>query len=228
MSRLTFRLAEPPGSVELIALLDAEGAFFQSRQEAFPNATADDWRRADALDPQAVRAGEWWLRFRCFAVRHEDGRVVLVDLGVGPSTAPSRSWAPVPGRLPDELASAGISQQTVETVFVAHMHTDHIGWVTDGVVSTPLLPNARYLLQRTEIDTIERRNPAVKTWLLDPVRATGPSAGCRRRSAAPPRPARRRNARPHAGPPISCAGIGVQSGADHRRPASERGAVDQS
>jgi glyoxylase-like metal-dependent hydrolase (beta-lactamase superfamily II) len=173
MSRLTFRLAEPPGSVELIALLDAEGAFFQSRQEAFPNATADDWRRADALDPQAVRAGEWWLRFRCFAVRHEDGRVLLVDLGVGPSTAPSRSWAPVPGRLPDELASAGISPQTVETVIVTHMHTDHIGWVTDGLVSTPLLPNARYLLQRTEIDTIERRNPAVKTWLLDPVRATG-------------------------------------------------------
>jgi glyoxylase-like metal-dependent hydrolase (beta-lactamase superfamily II) len=74
--------------------------------------------------------------------------------------------------LPHELASAGISPQAVETVVVTHMHTDHIGWVTDGVASTPLLPNARYLLQRTEIDTIERGNPAVKTWLLDPVRAT--------------------------------------------------------
>jgi glyoxylase-like metal-dependent hydrolase (beta-lactamase superfamily II) len=172
MSRLTLRLAEPIGSVELIALLDAEGAFFQSRTDAFPTATDEDWRQADALDPLAVRDGEWWLRFRCFALRYDSGSVVLVDLGVGPSNAPARSWAPVPGRLPDELASAGVAADMVDTVIVTHMHTDHIGWTTDGTGSAPLFPNARYLLQQSEIATIERRSPEVKAWLLDPLRAT--------------------------------------------------------
>ena len=35
--------------------------------------------------------------------------------------------APVPGRLREELASAGIPPQAVETVVVTHIHTDHIG-----------------------------------------------------------------------------------------------------
>ena len=34
--------------------------------------------------------------------------VIVVDAGIGPSHAPAAAWAPVPGRLPESLAEAGI------------------------------------------------------------------------------------------------------------------------
>ncbi|MGH3681975.1 MAG: MBL fold metallo-hydrolase, partial [Natronosporangium sp.] len=58
----------------VIALTDGAGAFFQPRQQAFPAASAADWRAADALDPAAVTAdGRWLLRFRCFAIQPHQG-----------------------------------------------------------------------------------------------------------------------------------------------------------
>src|SRR5262245_1081114 len=93
----------------VIALDDGEGPFFEPRVTAFPAASPAQWARADHEDPGSVREGGWWLRFRCFAVRLPSGRVILVDTGIGSASAPSRAWAPVPGRLPEELLAAQIA-----------------------------------------------------------------------------------------------------------------------
>jgi glyoxylase-like metal-dependent hydrolase (beta-lactamase superfamily II) len=159
------------GAVTVIALQDAEGPFFTPREEAFPYATAEHWRRADERDPKALRDGRWLLRFRCFAFRLDGGRVIVVDAGVGPADAPARSWAPVPGRLPDELAAAGIEPDGVDTVVLTHMHTDHIGWAV--AAGKPYFRNARHLVQSVEIDTIERAGTGLADRLLEPLRATG-------------------------------------------------------
>jgi glyoxylase-like metal-dependent hydrolase (beta-lactamase superfamily II) len=160
------------GSVTVIALDDGAGPFFQPRQRAFPAATDDQWRRADALDPASVTAaGEWWLRFGCFAIGLDDGGAVLVDAGIGPADSPAASWAPVPGRLPEELAAAGLAPDDVRTVVLTHLHTDHVGWaVTD---SRPYFRNARYLLQRAEFDAVDELNPSLRERLIAPLRATG-------------------------------------------------------
>ncbi|BCB86876.1 MBL fold metallo-hydrolase [Phytohabitans suffuscus] len=156
------------GPLTVVALHDGEGTFFQPRQEAFPQVNRELWARADERDPGAVTAdSQWLLRFRCFAVRHGD-RVTLVDTGIGPADSLAASWAPVPGRLPEELAAAGIDPAGVDTVVLSHLHTDHIGW---AVVGTPYFPNATYLLQRADAEAFDR--PELRDRLIRPLTESG-------------------------------------------------------
>ncbi|HYN94791.1 MAG TPA: MBL fold metallo-hydrolase [Pilimelia sp.] len=163
------------GAITIIPLEDGAGPFFSPRTEAFPTATAEHWRRADAHDPEAADGGGGWrLRFRCFAIRLDDGpdagRTILVDAGIGPADSLAASWAPVPGRLPAALAAAGVAVEDVDTVVLTHLHTDHIGW---AVVGGPYFPRARYLVQRADATAFARHNPAVEERVLAPLRETG-------------------------------------------------------
>lgn len=156
------------GPVTVTALTDAVGPFFSPRAEAFPDATAGQWAAADRLDPLSVdERGEWRLQFRCYALRTDDGRTILVDAGIGGVDAPARSWAPVPGNLPAELAAAGIAPADVDTVIVTHLHTDHVGWAVVG--GKPFFPNAAYLLPRADIEAVDTLNPALRAELLAPL-----------------------------------------------------------
>ncbi|MEH0974620.1 MBL fold metallo-hydrolase [Micromonospora sp. CPCC 205546] len=162
------------GSITVTALTDGEGPFFQPRAEAFPDATAEQWRAADRRDPVTVTVdGRWWLPFRSFAIRAGDGPVTLVDAGIGPAGSPAASWAPVPGRLPAELAAAGIAPADVRTVVLTHLHSDHVGWAVTGSPGTPYFPNADYVLQRAELAAVGHLNPGLSAGLVAPLRAAG-------------------------------------------------------
>ncbi|MFI8828213.1 MBL fold metallo-hydrolase [Streptomyces sp. NPDC053431] len=165
-------VARHAGRYEVLALLDARGAFPGTRGDQFGGATEAAWERADRIDPRAAGPnGTWWLSFWCYAVRRPGGRVTLVDTGVGPAGSPASGWAPVPGRLPRVLTAAGIEADDVDTVVLTHLHEDHFGWVV-GTGGTPLFPDARHVVQRTEVDSLTATDSAL-SYVVTPLRAAG-------------------------------------------------------
>lgn len=136
--------------VRILALLDAEGPFFEAPSAAFPGVTDETWDAARPLDPAAYgEDGGWRPRFHAFALE-ASGRLVLVDAGVGPADAPAAAWAPVPGRLPAALEAAGIAPGDVGLVVLTHLHADHVGWLI--VEGDPLFAGARHVVQRLEVE----------------------------------------------------------------------------
>jgi glyoxylase-like metal-dependent hydrolase (beta-lactamase superfamily II) len=138
------------GGVEIVALCDGVLESSSPIEESFlgaPEGTWDDARTryADTIAP----SGNWLLHVHCFALRSE-GRTILIDTGFGPVTAPAFAWAKQPGRLPVELAEAGIDAAEIDTVIVTHVHDDHIGWTAFDGGRTLHFPNARYVIHRED------------------------------------------------------------------------------
>jgi glyoxylase-like metal-dependent hydrolase (beta-lactamase superfamily II) len=160
------------GPWQITALLDAHGPFFLPATEAFSGATDDDWARAKRIDPKAFgQDGAWNLDFRCFAIHLPRGGYALVDAGVGPAGSPASAWAPVPGHLLERLAAAGIDRHDVRLVVLTHLHEDHFGWSV-SLDGTPNFPNARYVIQQTEIDALAPDDVTL-SYVVKPLRATG-------------------------------------------------------
>lgn len=112
------------GGVEIVALCDGVLESSSPIEESFLGATPGTWDDARTRYPDTVAAsGHWRLHVHCFALRSA-GRTILVDTGFGPVTAPAFAWAKQPGRLPVELAEAGIEATEVDTVIVTHVHDD--------------------------------------------------------------------------------------------------------
>jgi glyoxylase-like metal-dependent hydrolase (beta-lactamase superfamily II) len=55
----------------------------------------------------------------------------------------------VPGRLPEDLAAAGIATADVAAIVLTHLHSDHVGWALPGW--TPF-PHARVVVQRADVE----------------------------------------------------------------------------
>jgi glyoxylase-like metal-dependent hydrolase (beta-lactamase superfamily II) len=161
------------GKLTITALEDAAGPFFQPRAEAFPGATPAQWAEADAADPAAVTdGGEWWLRFRSYAIRYGDGPVTMVDAGIGPAGSLAADWAPVPGHLPDELAEAGIDPGDVSAIVLTHLHNDHMGW---AVPRDSPFTAARVIVQQADVDVYKANRDEAGQFdlLIEPLLAQG-------------------------------------------------------
>ena len=105
------------------------------------------------VHPELLQAdGTYHIPVGCFLIQAE-GLTVLVDAGLGPSsirfprdiaaaaglTDPPESIA-AGGLLPSALAGAGVAPADITTVFLTHLHADHIGWVAPG--GALFFPNA--------------------------------------------------------------------------------------
>jgi glyoxylase-like metal-dependent hydrolase (beta-lactamase superfamily II) len=108
------------------------------------------------------------LALRCLLVEHPDG-LVLVDTGLGDKEAAKfldiygveNAGTAGPTRLDDALAAAGHRAGDVRWVINTHLHFDHAGGNTvrrpDGSLA-PAFPDARYVVQRRELDFASHTN----------------------------------------------------------------------
>jgi glyoxylase-like metal-dependent hydrolase (beta-lactamase superfamily II) len=99
--------------------------------------------------------GTYHIPAGCFLIQG-DAFAVLVDAGIGPTQIPCPDhiaaaagltdppeWIARGGRLPDALAAAGVAPPDINTVFLTHLHPDHIGWAApDG---ERFFPNAEII-----------------------------------------------------------------------------------
>jgi glyoxylase-like metal-dependent hydrolase (beta-lactamase superfamily II) len=121
------------------------------------------------VTPEQVKPHERWFDhegnvtfpFTCFVV-NTGGRKVLIDTGLGPV----KMFTFTGGALLDELKSAGVSPEEIDTVFITHLHVDHCGTAAlpDGGALKPVFPNATY-----RWTTVEQRH-----WSTTPTESGSP------------------------------------------------------
>jgi glyoxylase-like metal-dependent hydrolase (beta-lactamase superfamily II) len=130
------------------------------------------------------------LAMRCLLVETPDA-LVLIDNGAGNKESPKftglyaiDNMALDPGRFPtrieEALAHLGFSPDDVDIMLDTHLHFDHAGGNTrrteDGGVALSF-PNARYVVQRGELEWAHVRNERIQASYLphnfDPVSGAG-------------------------------------------------------
>lgn len=142
------------GQVEITVLHDAEVA--SPFEVSFPNVPAEAWEPYVKRYPEAFIGGNSRrTHFDCFLVRSQ-GRTVLVDSGLGtkannPNTV-NQMFGGTEGNLLNELKSAGYQPGDIDTVFLSHLHVDHVGWnmTETGALGVPTFPNARYVAHEAD------------------------------------------------------------------------------
>jgi glyoxylase-like metal-dependent hydrolase (beta-lactamase superfamily II) len=132
------------GDLEVLVVSDGEAR--APGTVYFPASTPEAWEPHKRwLDHE----GNVVFPFSCFLVRTGD-RQVLIDTGLGPA----KMFVFTGGALIDELASAGVNPEDIDTVFVTHLHVDHCGNVAlpDGDKMRLAFPNATYRWTTAEHD----------------------------------------------------------------------------
>jgi glyoxylase-like metal-dependent hydrolase (beta-lactamase superfamily II) len=150
------------GNMEVLALTDRAGDFPFPLGQLFPDVPAEAWTPFVQRFPELFSGSDCWHNhYICYILRSR-GRTILVDTGVGSqATNPgliNTLFAGVDGRLMTELFEAGVNPEEVDTVFLTHLHPDHVGWniSRQGSNPQPTFPRARYIAHQADWQTFAK------------------------------------------------------------------------
>jgi glyoxylase-like metal-dependent hydrolase (beta-lactamase superfamily II) len=135
------------GDLEVIGIQDgasfvAPGVFGGPDSDAHRSLLGPDGRVELPISAFVVRAGDL---------------TAIIDAGLGDRVV---QWEPEGqgpqrlegGRLPDELAAAGVDRAEIDLVLLTHLHLDHNGWVWAD--DEPYFPNATVRFGRADWDAL--------------------------------------------------------------------------
>ena len=143
------------GDVEIVALSDMNFPFPMPLSELFSTVPTEAWAPYKESYPDTFQGDHMLIEIGCYLVRSLD-RTILIDTGYG--EGPIESIGGLRGELMDDMAAKGIDPEEIDTVFISHLHSDHVGWNVvekDGSV-IPAFPNARYLAHQADLDHFRR------------------------------------------------------------------------
>ena len=147
------------GNVEIMALHDNQSALPLS--QAFPSVSSRAWAPYLQRYPEGFSGSDKLrVHFECYLLSSL-GQTILVDTGMGSmATNPGgvSAFGLEDGRLITELQAAGVQPQKINTVFLTHLHFDHVGWnlTREGASPWATFPNARYVVQQADWDAFKK------------------------------------------------------------------------
>lgn len=129
------------GDVTVTALTDGSVTF--DPHILFPKTPTDAWAPYYDRFPEYFSGPSFRNNLGSFLFS-SGGRNVLADTGFGPHGV--MLGDPAPGELLRDMARKGVRPEDVNTVFLTHLHGDHVGWNMreNDAPTLPTFPNARY------------------------------------------------------------------------------------
>lgn len=127
------------GDIDIVPVVDAIGTL--ALDEFYPGRTAEDWEPYRALYPEVFDGPGWRLLCNSYLIR-SGGSTLLVDTGLGRYEL--FDSPELVGGLVPALARLGVDPGQVDTVFLTHLHVDHVG-------SNMEFGNARFAMQREAV-----------------------------------------------------------------------------
>lgn len=135
------------GDVHVTGLSDGSVTF--DPRILFPNTPLKAWAPFYDRFPEYFE-GQFFHNNLGSFVFTSGNQSVLVDSGFGPHG--DMLGHPAPGELIADFERNGIDLNTIDTVFLTHLHGDHVGWnLREDLPNRPLsFPNARYMVHEAD------------------------------------------------------------------------------
>ena len=129
------------GDVQVTGLTDGSVVF--DPRTLFPDTPLEAWAPFYDRFPEYFSGQMFRNNVGSFILQSGD-RTVIADTGFGPHG--EMLGYPAPAGLMGDLSANGFSVFDIDTVFMTHLHGDHVGWNLNHIAGNwrPRFPNARY------------------------------------------------------------------------------------
>ncbi|MCP5145901.1 MAG: MBL fold metallo-hydrolase [Gammaproteobacteria bacterium] len=146
------------GDVKVTRIVEVN-SFVDDIGMLFAGSDAEWLKQYDWLIPTfTTPEGMMIISFQAFVVETPSHRI-MIDTCIGSDRQRQFDvFSNMQSDFLDDLIAAGYPPESIDTVFCTHMHFDHVGWNTQLVDGkwVPTFPNARYLVARTEFESMQR------------------------------------------------------------------------
>ena len=117
----------------------------------FPETPLEAWEPYYDIFPEFFHGKHFKVNLGTFVISNNDSSIV-VDTGLGPHG--DMFGTSVPGQLIQDFKNNNISFDSIDKVFLTHLHGDHYGWNyrEDLDDRPPTFPNAKYMVNRLDWD----------------------------------------------------------------------------
>ena len=134
------------GDIRITSLSDGRVVF--DPRITFPETPLEHWEQYYDIFPEYFSKPYFLLNLGVFVMR-SSGKTLVADTGFGPHG--QMLGADTPADLMNDFERKGIGTDEVDTVFLTHLHGDHVGWnPRPEELSKPTFENARYTVHRAD------------------------------------------------------------------------------